>query len=169
MWLLMTSNPRSPRPQKRKRQAACRKRRPLPPHSGAMARPVLWSDIFVPTDPRMRLVEELGPQAGERIHKQAYKELQSTLVQDTYGGVHAVRFARDAYNVRCHCSRGRGRCLQAGSGAEVHHGECRLGAGHGGWGLDASHVTCHGMSCLAHGECRLGAAHRTTMRGTRCT
>ena len=57
---------------------------------------------YEPADPRRQVASGLWP--GEKMTPQSLKQsvakLQDILCTDTYGGVDAVRYARDAYNSR---------------------------------------------------------------------
>ena len=58
--------------------------------------------LFEPCDARAAATQGLwpGPNMTEAQLKEAVLRLTSTLCSDTYGGVNAVRFARDTYNSR---------------------------------------------------------------------
>ena len=60
------------------------------------------ASLFAPCDARRSALHGLwpGPNMGERDARQALDELLRHLACDSYGGVAAVRYARDAYNAR---------------------------------------------------------------------
>ena len=58
--------------------------------------------LFEPCDARAAATQGLwpGPNMNAEQLKEAVASLTKTLCSDTYGGVNAVRFARDTYNSR---------------------------------------------------------------------